>query len=144
MKLERNTERKCSMQVMSTTATTTIKQKFRFTRGFMLVLELKGFYSEASNILPTYLNAHSAISKLLTLAGLPNLASHQIQTKGSIIHQRKTLPFYLPIRDSLHRFLVIIITGIALQKCRIAYITYFTRRHINYQKQCNLIVAWIV
>ena len=75
MKLERNTERKYSMQVMSTTATTT-KWKFRFTRGFMLVLELKGFYSEASNILPTYLNAHSAISKLLTLAGLPNLASH--------------------------------------------------------------------
>ena len=53
MKLERNTERKYSMQVMSTTATTT-KWKFRFTRGFMLVLELKGFYSEASNILDVF------------------------------------------------------------------------------------------
>ena len=53
MKLERNTERKYSMQVMSTTATTT-KWKFRFTRGFMLVLELKGFYSGASNILDIF------------------------------------------------------------------------------------------
>ena len=44
MKLGRNTERKYSMQVMSTTATTTTtKWKFKFTRGFMLVLELKGF-----------------------------------------------------------------------------------------------------
>ena len=43
------------MQVMSTTAATTTtittKWKFRFTRGFMLVLELKVFYSGASNIL---------------------------------------------------------------------------------------------
>ena len=53
MKLERNTERKYSMQVMSTT-TTTIKWKFRFTRRFMLVLELKGFYSGASNILDIF------------------------------------------------------------------------------------------
>ena len=53
MKLERNTERKCSMQVMSTTATTT-KQKLKFTRGFMLVLELKGFYSGASNNLDIF------------------------------------------------------------------------------------------
>ena len=48
MKVERNTERKHSMQVMSTTATITTKWKFRFTRGFILVLELKGFYSGAS------------------------------------------------------------------------------------------------
>ena len=53
MKLERNTERKYSMQVMSTTATTT-KWKFRFTRGFMLVLELKGFYSGAKKILDIF------------------------------------------------------------------------------------------
>ena len=51
MKLERNTEIKYSMQVMSTTTTTTTtKWKFRFTRGFVLVLELKGFNSGASNI----------------------------------------------------------------------------------------------
>ena len=55
MKLGRNTERKNSMQVMSiTTATITTKWKFRFTRGFMLVLELKGFYSGASNILDIF------------------------------------------------------------------------------------------
>ena len=58
MKLERNTERKYSMQVMSTTATTTTKLttkwKFRFTRGFMLVLGLKGFYSGASNNLNVF------------------------------------------------------------------------------------------
>ena len=53
MKLERNTERKYSMQVMSTTTTTT-KWKFRFTRGFMLVLELKGFYSGAKKILDIF------------------------------------------------------------------------------------------
>ena len=46
MKLAKNTERKYSMQVMPTTTITT-KWKFRFTRGFMLVLELKGFYSGA-------------------------------------------------------------------------------------------------
>ena len=63
MKLERNTERKYSMQVMSTTATTT-KWKFRFTRGFMLVLELKGFYSLPNNNLHIW-NAHNAISKSL-------------------------------------------------------------------------------
>ena len=63
MKLERNTERKYSMQVMSTTAATT-KRKFRFTRGFMLVLELKGFYSLANNNLHIW-NAHNAISKSL-------------------------------------------------------------------------------
>ena len=58
MKLERNTERKYFMQVMSTTATTTTKLttkwKFRFTRGFMLVLGLKGFYSRVSNILDIF------------------------------------------------------------------------------------------
>ena len=54
MKLERNTERKCSMQVMSTRTTTTTKWKFRFTKGFMLVLELKGFYSGTSNILDIF------------------------------------------------------------------------------------------
>ena len=55
MKLERNTERKYSMQVMSTTTTTTTtKWKFRFTRGFMLVLELKGCYSRTSNILDIF------------------------------------------------------------------------------------------
>ena len=62
MKVERNTERKYSMQVMSstttatttTTTTTTTKWKFRFTRGFMLVLELKGFYSGAKKILDIF------------------------------------------------------------------------------------------
>ena len=56
MKLEKNTERKYSMQVMSTTTTTTTttKWKFRFTRGFMLVLELKGFYSGAKKILDIF------------------------------------------------------------------------------------------
>ena len=59
-KLERNTERKYSMQVMSETTTTiTTKWKFRFTRGFMLVLELKGFYSGASNILDNFKGAQS-------------------------------------------------------------------------------------
>ena len=53
MKLERNTERKFSMQVMSTTVRTT-KPKFRFTRGFMLVLEIKGFYSGAKRILDIF------------------------------------------------------------------------------------------
>ena len=53
MKLEGNTEIKYSMQVMSTIAITT-KLKFRFTRGLMLVLELKGFYSGASNILDIF------------------------------------------------------------------------------------------
>ena len=74
MKLERNTERKYSMQVMSTTTTTT-KWEFRFTRGFKLALELKGFYSGAI-IFSSFLNAHSAISKSLTLAGLSNIASY--------------------------------------------------------------------
>ena len=53
MKLERNTERKYSMQVMSTTATTKI-WKFRFTREFMLVIELKGFYSVAKKNLDIF------------------------------------------------------------------------------------------
>ena len=87
MKLERNTERKYSMQVMSTT-TARAKCTFRFTRRFTLVLELKGFYRPV--IFWIFLNAHSAISKSLTLAGLSNFASHYIHTKGSIIHQRKT------------------------------------------------------
>ena len=52
MKLERNPERKYSMEVMPTTTTT--KWKFRFTRGFMLVLELKGFYSGAKKILDIF------------------------------------------------------------------------------------------
>ena len=73
MKLERNTERKYSMQVMSTTTTT--KWEFRFTRGFKLALELKGFYSGAI-IFSSFLNAHSAISKSLTFAGLSNIASY--------------------------------------------------------------------
>ena len=81
MKLERNTKRKYSMQVMSTTATTTTttttttKWKFRFTKVFMLALELKVFIVEPKKIW-TFLNAHSAISKSLTFAGLSNLASH--------------------------------------------------------------------
>ena len=59
MKLERNTGRKYSMQVMSTTktvttTTATTKRKFKFTREFMLVLELKGFYSGSSNILDIF------------------------------------------------------------------------------------------
>ena len=60
MKSEKNTGRKYSMQVMSTTTTiattttTTTKQKFRSTREFMLVLELKGFYNGASNILDIF------------------------------------------------------------------------------------------
>ena len=53
MKLERNIERKYSMQVMSTTAATA-KWILRFTRGFMLVLKLKGFYSGAGNILDIF------------------------------------------------------------------------------------------
>ena len=53
MKLERNIERKYSMQVMST-ITATAKWLLRFTRGFMLVLKLKGFYSRASNILDIF------------------------------------------------------------------------------------------
>ena len=72
MKQERNTKRKYSMQVMSTTTT---KRKFRFTKVFMLALELKVFIVEPKKIW-TFLNAHSAISKSLTFAGLPNLASH--------------------------------------------------------------------
>ena len=47
MKLQRNTERKYSMQVVLTTT----KRKFRFTGELMLALELKGFYSGASRIL---------------------------------------------------------------------------------------------
>ena len=55
MKLERNTERKYSRQVMSSTTTaTTTKWKFRFARGFMLVLGLKGRYNGAKNILDTF------------------------------------------------------------------------------------------
>ena len=58
MKRERNAERKYFMQVISTATTTTTttktKWKFRFTRGFMLVLELKGFYNGASNILDIF------------------------------------------------------------------------------------------
>ena len=50
MKLERNTERKCSLQVMLTTT----KRKFRFTGEFMLALQLKGFYSGASHILDIF------------------------------------------------------------------------------------------
>ena len=55
MKLERNTERKQSVRETSTTTkTSTAKWKFRFTRGFMLILELKGFYSGGSNILDIF------------------------------------------------------------------------------------------
>ena len=56
MKLEKNTERKYSIQVMLTTATATTTKKWGlgFTRGFMLVLELTGFYSGASNILAIF------------------------------------------------------------------------------------------
>ena len=54
MKLERNTERKYSMQVMSTTIITIRKWKFRFARGFMVALELKVFYSGVSNILDIF------------------------------------------------------------------------------------------
>ena len=54
MKLERNTERKYYMQIMSATTTITTKWKLRFTRRFMLVLELKGFYNGASNILDIF------------------------------------------------------------------------------------------
>ena len=53
MKLGRNTERKYSMQVMSTTATAA-KWKLRFTRRFTLVLELKGFYSGAKKFLDIF------------------------------------------------------------------------------------------
>ena len=57
MKLERNDEIIYSMEVMSTTATTATtaaKWQFRFTRGFMLFLKLKGFYSGASNVLDIF------------------------------------------------------------------------------------------
>ena len=40
------------MQVMSTATAT--KWKFRSTKEFMLVLELKGSYSEAGNILDIF------------------------------------------------------------------------------------------
>ena len=73
MRLERNTERKYSMQVMST-ITARAKWTFRFTRGFVLVLELKGFYRPV--IFWIFLNAHSTISKSSTFAGLSNFASH--------------------------------------------------------------------
>ena len=72
MKLEKNAERKYSMQVMSLTTT---KWKFRFTRVFMLALELKFFIVELV-IFRIFLNAHSAISKSLTFAGLSNLATY--------------------------------------------------------------------
>ena len=49
MKLERSTERKYSMQEMSTTTKTTTKWKFKFTKWFMLLLELQGFYSGSKN-----------------------------------------------------------------------------------------------
>ena len=95
------------MQVMSTTATTA-KWKFTFTRGLCWFLSSKVFIVEPKKFW-TFLNVHSAISKSLTFAELSNLASHQIQSNGRIVHQRKTLPFHLPVTDSLHRFLVIII-----------------------------------
>ena len=66
------------MQVMSTTT----KWKFRFAKGLMLVLEMQGFYSEASNISPM-------ISKSLTFASYPILQA--IRHKLSIIHQRKSI-----------------------------------------------------
>ena len=72
VKLERINERKYNMQqVMSTTTTTTTtttKSKFRFTRRFMLALELKGFLVELVTYW-TFLNADSVISKSLTFAG---------------------------------------------------------------------------
>ena len=70
VKLERINERKYYMQqVMSTTTTTTAtKRKFRFTRRFMLALELKGFLVELVTYW-TFLNADSVISKSLTFAG---------------------------------------------------------------------------
>ena len=57
---------------MSTTAATA-KWKFRFKRGFMLVLE---FFMVEPKKFWTFLNGHSAISKSLTFAELSNLASH--------------------------------------------------------------------
>ena len=45
---------------------TTAKWKFRFAKGFMLVLELKGFHSEAINISPM-------ISKSVTFTSYPIL-----------------------------------------------------------------------
>ena len=73
VKLERINERKYYMQqIMSTTTTTTTttatKRKFRFTRRFMLALELKGFLVELVTYW-TFLNADSVISKSLTFAG---------------------------------------------------------------------------
>ena len=45
---------------------TSTKWKFRFAKGFMLVLELKGFHSEAINISPM-------ISKSVTFTSYPIL-----------------------------------------------------------------------
>ena len=58
-------------------STTTRKWKFRFTRGFKLVLGL----NVKPVIFSTFLNAHSpeilfTNTKLLTFAGLSNLVSH--------------------------------------------------------------------
>ena len=79
MKLGKNSERKYSIQIMSTTATTTTTTtttwKFRFKEGLCCFLSRKVFIVEPV-IFWTFLNAHSAISKSLTFAGLSDLASH--------------------------------------------------------------------
>ena len=78
MKLEKNSERKYSIQIMSTTTattTTTTTWKFRFKEGLCCFLSIKVFIVEPV-IFWTFLNAHSAISKSLTFAGLSDLASH--------------------------------------------------------------------
>ena len=78
MKLERNIERKYSIQVMSITTTTTTTTKngnSDLQDGFCCFLSWKVFIVEPV-IFWTFLNAHSVISKLLTFAGLANLASH--------------------------------------------------------------------
>ena len=55
MKPERNTEKK--IFYVSKVKLMSKKRKFRFPRGFMLVLELKGFYSGASNNLDIWMPA---------------------------------------------------------------------------------------
>ena len=145
MKLERNIERKYSIQVMSTTTTTTTTTKngnSDLQDGFCWFLSWKVFIVEPV-IFWTFLNAHSVISKLLTFAGLANLASHQIETTGSIIHQGKTLPFQLPIKTHFIDSLLLLLIQHSRNVQQLISHILPGNISIIYQKQCNLIVAWI-
>ena len=98
MKLERNTERKYSMQVMSTTT----KWKFRFAKGFMLVLELKGFYSEASNSSPM-------ISKSLTFTSYPILQAIRYKLREVLSIREKHCNFICQFQTHFIDFLLILL-----------------------------------